>query len=64
MGCSIAQVLLFPGSRRLCEPQLFSREVGICMGLQGDQYELQQLPRPLKVCVMMEVIERTDNFGL
>lgn len=64
LGSSIAQVLLLSGSRCLCEPQLSSREVGICTGLQGGHYKLQQLPRPLKVCVMTEIIGRTDNCGL
>lgn len=44
--------------------ELLSGEVGICAGLQGDLYEVQQQPRSLEVYVMVEVTGRTDNFGL
>lgn len=57
---SIAQVLVLSDSGCLCEPQLFNREVGICTGLQGGHLKLQPPPR----WMMVELIGRTDNFGL
>lgn len=60
LSSSIAQVLVLSDSGHLCEPWLFSREMGISAGLQGSHFKLQPPPR----WAIVELIGRIGNFGL